>query len=262
MIRFCPNLHFMYRELPFIERFAAAGGDGFTGVEMTFPYDTPVEEIRAAADRAAVTIIEFNAPAGPIVPGIRRGLAAVPGRQREYLDQIRQGIAYARSLDCKLLLSLAGVVLPDASRAAATRTFVANLRKAAELCARFDITLLIETNNLRDNPNYLLRTLGELREIVERVGHKNLRAVFDFYHVQINEGDVTRRFLEALDLIAHVQFANPPDRNEPGVGELNFASIFRLIASSGYTGWVGAEYFPHAGTAQSLWWLRERGYLP
>src|SRR5262249_25576966 len=75
-MRLCPNLHFMYRELPFLERFAAAAGDGFAGVEMTFPYDTPAVEIRAAADRAAVAIVEFNAPAGPIVPGVRRGLAA------------------------------------------------------------------------------------------------------------------------------------------------------------------------------------------
>ena len=64
------------------------------------------------------------------------------------------GLAYARAFDCKLLLSLAGVVLPDASRAAAMRTFVENLRGAADLCAPLGATLLIETNNVRDNPNY------------------------------------------------------------------------------------------------------------
>jgi hypothetical protein len=51
-------------------------------------------------------------------------------------------------------------------------------------------------------------------------------------HVQINEGDVTRRFLESLDLIDHIQFANPPGRNELGVGELDFDHIFHLIDSS------------------------------
>ena len=117
-------------------------------------------------------------------------------------------------------------------------------------------------NNLRDNPNYLLRTLAEVRDIIGRVDRGNLRSVFDFYHVQINEGDVTRRFLESLDLIGHIQFTNPPRRNKPGVGELEFAHIFRLIVSSGYEGWVGAEYFPNDSTAESLWWLRDRNYLP
>ena len=83
--------------------------------------------------------------------------------------------------------------------------------------------------------------------------------VFDFYHVQINEGDVTRRFVENLDLIAHVQFANPPGRNEPGVGELDFAHIFSVIEESGYQGWVGAEYFPSTvDTGESLQWARDR----
>jgi hydroxypyruvate isomerase len=79
--------------------------------------------------------------------------------------------------------------------------------------------------------------------------------------VQINEGDVTRRFLEFLDLIDHIQFANPPGRNEPGVGELDFDHIFHLIDSSGYAAWVGAEYFPSRDTQQSLRWLRDRAYL-
>jgi 2-dehydrotetronate isomerase len=112
------------------------------------------------------------------------------------------------------------------------QTFIMNLGKAADLCAPLGVTLLIETNNLYDNPNYLLRTLAEAREVIDRVERSNLRVIFDFYHVQINEGDVTRRFLESLDLIDHIQFANPPGRNEPGVGEPDFDHIFHLIVSS------------------------------
>src|SRR4029079_11765958 len=121
MIRFCPNLHFMYGEVPFLDRFAAARDDGFAAVEMTFPYDFEASQIRLTADKATLQIVEFNSPAGPIIPGSRRGLAAVPGHEREYLNQIRTGIAYARTFECRLLLTLAGVILPDASRALATQ---------------------------------------------------------------------------------------------------------------------------------------------
>jgi hydroxypyruvate isomerase len=263
MLKFCPNLHFMYRELPFLDRFAAARADGFAAVEMTFPYDVQAETIRAAADRAGVAIVEFNSPAGPIVTGVRRGLAAVPGHEAEYLDQIREGIAYACAFDCRLLLTLAGVVLTDADRPAAQRTFVTNLRTAAALCGEAGITLLIETNNLRDNPNYFLRRLDEVREVMTLVGSPHLRAIFDFYHVQVNEGDVTRRFTESLDLIAHIQLANPPHRHEPGAGELEFAHIFRAIEDSAYSGWVGLEYFPSTpDTSPSLAWVKERSLPP
>lgn len=71
------------------------------------------------------------------------------------------------------------------------RIFITNLRKAADLCAPPGVTLLIETNNLLDNPNYLLRTLAKARDVVGHVERANLRVVFGFYHVQVNEGDVT-----------------------------------------------------------------------
>jgi len=58
------------------------------------------------------------------------------------------------------------------------RTFITNLRKAADLCAPFGVALLIEPHNLRDNPNYLLRTLAEAREVIGRVERANLRIVF------------------------------------------------------------------------------------
>ena len=38
MPRLASNLSFLYTELPFLERFAAAAEDGFAGVEFLFPY--------------------------------------------------------------------------------------------------------------------------------------------------------------------------------------------------------------------------------
>lgn len=253
----------MYREHPFLDRFAAARRDGFTHVEMTFPYDRSAAEIRAAADKAGVAIVEFNSPAGEIIRGVQRGLAAVPGREAEYIEQIRLGIEYANAFGCRLLLSLAGVVLADGDREAAKRTFIANLKNAADLCGAAGVLLLIEANNLRDNPNYFLRRLDEVGEILTAVASPHLGAVFDFYHVQINEGDVTERFKAFRELAAHIQIGNPPDRNEPGAGELDYEHIFKLIDESGYAGFVGLEYFPRGGdTTASLAWLRERGLIP
>ncbi|MEC8908487.1 MAG: hydroxypyruvate isomerase, partial [Pseudomonadota bacterium] len=44
------NLSLLYTELPMLERFAAAAEDGFTAVEIQFPYDTPADELRRALD--------------------------------------------------------------------------------------------------------------------------------------------------------------------------------------------------------------------
>jgi hydroxypyruvate isomerase len=151
------------------ERPSAAAKDGFAGIEMTFPYDHAADEVRAAADRAGVAAAEFNAPAGSLEPGVRRGLAAVPEHQRKYLDQVREGRLCAR---------LRRQTAPVAYRRRLSRC---NLDGGhASLCAPFGAALIIETNNLRDNPNYLLRTLAEACEVIGRVEWAYLRIVLDF----------------------------------------------------------------------------------
>ena len=45
-LRFCANLGFLFPELPFLDRFAAASRAGFTGVEFASPYDHPAGELR------------------------------------------------------------------------------------------------------------------------------------------------------------------------------------------------------------------------
>ena len=61
------------------------------------------------------------------------------------------------------------------------------------------ITILIEPLNYYNAPGYFLGSTAQAVDIIREVGKPNLRLMFDCYHVQIMEGDVTRRF-EALCL--------------------------------------------------------------
>ncbi|MFM0741734.1 TIM barrel protein [Paraburkholderia xenovorans] len=256
----CPNLHFLYTERPFLDRFEAARQDGFRAVELTSPYDFPCGQIVKAAFDAGQKVVSLNAPMGPLVRGVSRGCAAVPGMKKDYREQIELGIEYATGLGCRKLLSLAGIVRDDMDHREIHHTFVENLRWAANRCAAHGITLLIESHNLQDNPNYFLSTVGQCREVIADVKSGNLRMLFDFYHVQVEEGNVVRRFLDNLDIIDHVQIGNPPDRHEPGDGELNYSYIFSSIRASGYSGWIGAEYYPSTPkTSSSLSWLHTCG---
>ena len=49
--------------------------------------------------------------------------------------------------------------------------------------------------------------------------------MFDFYHVQINQGNVLKRFKDHLSYIGHVQIASVQDRAEPDKVELDFSSF-------------------------------------
>ncbi len=45
MPRFAANLHLMFNEVPFLDRFEAAARAGFAAVEFLFPYEHPPEAI-------------------------------------------------------------------------------------------------------------------------------------------------------------------------------------------------------------------------
>ena len=61
---------------------------------------------------------------------------------------------------------------------------------------------------------------------MDEVGSDNLFLQYDFYHMQIMEGDLVPTFRRIKDRIGHVQIADNPGRNEPGTGEINYPFIF------------------------------------
>ena len=75
--------------------------------------------------------------------------------------------------------------------------------------------------------------------------------------MQVMEGDLARTIETNLGRIAHIQLADNPGRHEPGTGEINFPFLYNHLDHIGYSGWVGAEYKPKAGTEAGLGWFRE-----
>jgi hydroxypyruvate isomerase len=116
------------------------------------------------------------------------------------------------------------------------------------------IALLIEPINTRDVPGFFLSGTRQALEIIDAVGSDNLWLQYDIYHMQIMEGDVGPAIERHLPRIKHMQLADVPGRHEPGTGEIDFASLLSRIDHAGYTGWIGCEYVPKAGTTAGLGW--------
>ncbi|MEM0969400.1 MAG: TIM barrel protein, partial [Verrucomicrobiota bacterium] len=101
-------------------------------------------------------------------------------------------------------------------------------------------------NELVDHPGYYLVQSPEAFEIVQEVASPHVQVVFDIYHQQISEGNVLanlRRHLERGH-IGHLHAAGNPGRHELQRGELHYRSILSAIKETGYTGYVGLEYWP------------------
>jgi hydroxypyruvate isomerase len=258
MPRFAANLAYLFTERPFIERFAAAADAGFSAVELQFPYDHAPSSVRAELTRHNLTQLGINAPFGR--EG-EFGLAAVPGREREFDTLFRQALDYIVAIGGRAIHCLTGKVPPE-QRPVADQVFVANLGRAAALAAEQGITLLIEPINQRDRPDYFLNRVEHAADVIGRVGRPNVKIQFDFYHVQIVSGDLIRRFEAHLPLIGHVQVAAVPSRHEPDEGEINYPAIFQMLERVGYAGFVGCEYRPRGRTEAGLSWARPYGVVP
>jgi hydroxypyruvate isomerase len=254
MPRFSANLSFLYGDVPFLDRFAAAAGDGFRAVEFAFAYEFAPGEIAARLQANGLQQVLINTPQGNARGD--RGLAALPGREREFASGLATALDLATALNCPRIHVMAGVLSDAAQHARARATFVENLRLAARAASERGIGLTIEPINPRDIPGYFLNSQAEAHAIREEVGAPNLSVQMDLYHAQIVEGDLTEKLKRWLPHIGHIQVAGVPERHEPDTGEVNYRHLFALLDELGYRGWIGCEYRPRNGTSAGLGWMK------
>jgi hydroxypyruvate isomerase len=261
MPRFAASVMFLFTEAPFAERFARARRAGFRAVECQNPYGWPAEDIRRWLDDAELEMALVNAPAGNGAKG-ERGFAALPGRENDFRESLARGLDYARALSCSRLHVLAGNVPAGADVMAMERTYVANLRFAAERAGERGVRVLIEPLNPTDAPGYFLSRMAQARAIADAVAHPNLWLQYDVYHAAMSGAPLADTFRVHASRIAHIQIAGIPGRYEPEPSEISYGELFALFDSHGYDGWIGCEYRPRVGTREGLSWAAPYGLVP
>jgi hydroxypyruvate isomerase len=256
--RFCANLSMMFNEVPFLDRFEAAAKAGFQAVEYLFPYEHPAAELRKRLDDNGLRQVLFNMSPGDWGKG-ERGLASLPGRVGEFRDSVKQAVEYANALGCDLVHCMAGIVPAGVSRDTAASLYAANVAWAAEIAHPAGVKLVLEPINHRDMPGFFLNTQAQGAAVVEAIGRDRVGLQFDIYHCQVTEGDITKRMEAHMPVIAHMQIADVPGRNEPGTGEIGWEFVFRRIDELGFKGWIGCEYRPAGDTVAGLAWRKRYG---
>ena len=256
MPRLAANLSMLFTELPFLERFAAARAVGFTAVEYLFPYDFPAEELARRLRSHQLKQVLHNLPSGDWNAG-ERGIACHPGRVHEFREGVDLAIAYAHALDCGQVNCLAGKLPPGVSGEEAHATLVENLAHAPRALPSAGIRLLLEPINTFDIPGFFVSRTEQAIALIDEVASDNLLLQYDVYHAQRMEGEIAATLQRHLARIGHIQVADNPGRHEPGTGEINFPFLFRHLDAIGWTGHVGCEYRPRAGTSDGLGWIQE-----
>lgn len=251
MTKFSANLGFLWADLSLPNAIHAAKSAGFDAVECHWPYDTPASEIREALKETGLKMLGLNTRRGDLKKG-ENGLSALPEREVDARAAIDEALDYATAIEASNIHVMAGFGAGDAAHA----TFVANLQYACDKAAPRNQTILIEPLNRYDAPGYFLSTTEQALKVIAEVNRPNIKLMFDCYHVQLMEGDLTNRLKSILPSIGHIQFASVPDRGTPDHGEISYDHIFKEISKLGYDAPLGAEYKPTGDTDASLGWMK------
>ena len=254
-MRFCVNVSILFKEVPFLERFARAAEAGFSAAEFWWPSGEDLDEVEGAVKGAGVELALFNFDAGDM-PGGDRGLLSDPKRVEQFRSNVPVALELARSLDCRRLNALVGHRLEDASRDEQLELARENVAWAAGEAAEQGAEVMIEAVNTFENGPYLLYTTEAAAAFVQSVGRPNVRLQYDFYHMQRMEGNLVANLRKHIGSIGHVQVADSPGRGEPGTGEINYPYVLSQLEELGYAGFVGLEYNPtNERTEESLAWI-------
>ncbi|MFK7892080.1 MAG: hydroxypyruvate isomerase family protein [Granulosicoccus sp.] len=239
MPAFSANLGFLFTEYALPDAIRAAADAGFEAVECHWPFETPAHSVNAALVETGLPMLGLNTRRGNVEAG-DNGLVALPGREAEAMAAIDEAIDYARAINCGAIHAMAGF----ASGEEAHRTFIQNLTYAIEKATPENITVLIEPLNRFAAPGYFLNTSEQARAIIEEIDSPTLKLMFDCYHLQIQEGDLTRRLQTLRSIIGHIQFASVPDRGAPDHGEICYPWLFNWLDANGFNQPLGAEFHP------------------
>ena len=115
------------------------------------------------------------------------------------------------------------------------------LAEVCEVAARAAVTVLLEPLN-RYECDYI-NTLADGMAVAAEIGAPNLKLLADTFHMNIEEADIGTSIRAAGSSIGHVHLADT-NRQAPGHGHLNVASVLEALDAIGYQGYLAFEVLP------------------
>jgi hydroxypyruvate isomerase len=169
----------------------------------------------------------------------------------QFEEATRKGIDMCVELGCPILIALPGEKRGMSPEEGADNA-VAMFNRVKSYAEQKGITLCMEITNSKvaadQRTDQVFNHTSWGLDVCKRVNSPRVKILYDIYHVQIMDGDVTRIMRDNLDHICHIHVAGVPTRQEiDDSQELNYRFIANAIADLGFTGFVAHEWRPGPG---------------
>jgi len=253
-LKYCANLTMLFQKesAGLMGRYELAKKAGFAKVETPFPYELTPQQLSEALESNGLDQVLINTE-----PGDSLGMAALHGKQAEFMASLTKSIEYCKASNCKLLHIMSGCT-GQQDFETSLQVYKENLKSAVKLLAEHGILGVIEP--ISGKPGYFLNSFDLAEKVIGEINSPNLRLLLDIFHLQRISGNLTENIKKLLRITGHIQISQVPNRDEPDhIGEINYQYILGLLEKLEYDGFIGLEYMPKDGTMQGL---QESKYLP
>jgi hydroxypyruvate isomerase len=235
------NLELMFpRTMPRAERIKVVAAQN---VKVYSFWRPPEAELQPMLDMQQRLGMKCSCVVGSGDTGRTTGLT-MPGAEQKYLDELAVGLRMAQRFGNADAIIFPGARHPDIPWETQRQTLIQGLRKAGDLAKEHGVVLVLEALNRGEAPTIAISTAVAAFDVVDAAAHPNVKVDFDIYHLQLSEGNIINNLRQGLQRgwIRLVQVGDVPGRREPGTGEINYASIYRVLRELKYSGIVDSEH--------------------
>lgn len=148
---------------------------------------------------------------------------------------------------------------PGWDRPEAENRFIDFFQRLSPHLAEADVTVAFEF--LGPKETNFINTAAETIALLERIDSPNVRLHLDVKAMAADEKPIPHIVRDSLPWTAHFH-ANDPNLRGPGMGDVDFPEIARVLTGQNYQGWVSVEVFdttvePDFLASESMKHLRE-----
>lgn len=202
----------------------------------------------ALQEKMGKTLADLNMEMGVFVGNwnVRRGDGLAKGDpeiRKAFVEELKASVDVAKRVNATWMTIVLGNrhhrLEPDYQ----TANIVETLKQASEVLEPHGLVMVLEPlNHLHNHPDVFLSKVPHAYLICKAVNSPSCKILFDMYHQQITEGNITQNIDMAYEEIGYFQIGDVPGRKEPTTGEMNYRHLFKYIHDKGYTGVLGMEH--------------------
>lgn len=160
---------------------------------------------------------------------------------------LRKNIPLAAKAGVPNVISFSGV-RAGMSDDEGLKNCVIGLNRVKKIAEDNGVNICVELLNSKVNhPDYMADNSAWGVKLMEEVNSPNVKLLYDIYHMQIQEGDLTTTIQKNIQWMGHFHTGGVPGRHELNDRqEVQWDGVMRGIAATSFKGFVAHEFEPIA----------------